>query len=188
MHYRLVFNGGIFQQSGNALRRQIATILQQQNFEDLTVLFSTEGGSTDEGIALYNFIRSLPHPVHMHAMGHVGSMGVPVFCAGTRRTCSPISRFFFHTYDWGFDGRQTLERIDEAVIRLKSDIALSSEIVGRHSNIPADTLSTYYGTAATPTVMIPQEAVAAGLCSEILELNPDAEAQADVATWAVAWQ
>jgi ATP-dependent protease ClpP protease subunit len=187
MQYRLVFNGGIYLQSANALRHRVADILGRADCEGLTILFSSEGGSTDEGIALYNFIKDLPRPVNMHAVGHVGSMGVPVFCAGAVRTCSPISRSFFHTYDWGFDGRQTLERIDEAVIRLKSDIQLSSEIVGRHSNIDADTLAKYYGTAATPTVMTPKEAVEKGLCSEITELNPNGEHQANIATWTVGW-
>jgi len=47
---------------------------------------------------------------------------VPLFAAGSKRTCSPLARFFFHEYHWTFDGEQTLKRIEEAVEQLNSDI------------------------------------------------------------------
>jgi ATP-dependent protease ClpP protease subunit len=85
MNYRLAFNGFIYEVSANALRHRIASILERNDCETLTILFSSEGGSTDQGLALYNFIRSLPRAISMHAVGHVGSIGVPVFLAGRGR-------------------------------------------------------------------------------------------------------
>lgn len=78
----------------------------------LVVMFSSGGGSTIEGLSLYDFIRSSPSPLHLHAVGHVGSMAVPVFLGAHKRSCTPITRFFFHSYDWVFDGRKTLDGID----------------------------------------------------------------------------
>ena len=92
------------------------------------ILFSSQGGSTDQGLALYNFIRELPVPIHMHAVGHVGSMAIPVFVAGDRRTATPVSRFFFHAYQWGFEGRQTCDGIAEA----------TSPAGQRHHTLPPD--------------------------------------------------
>jgi len=89
VNYRLVFNGPIKATPGNALRARVANILEQADFESLTVIVSSEGGDTREGLSLYNFFRSLPQPVRMHAAGHVDSMAVPVFLAGAVRTCSP---------------------------------------------------------------------------------------------------
>lgn len=187
MHYRLVFNGLFYEPSANALRNRIATILEKPDFESLSILLSSEGGSTDQGLALYNFIRALPVAIHMHAVGHVGSMAVPVFLAGHKRTCTPFSRFFFHAYDWGFDGRQMTDRIAEALQRLNSDIELSSKIAERHTSIPAKRLAELYGTSPKPTILTPVEAKKCGIVEDIIELNPEGVPQPGVAIWTVGW-
>ncbi len=187
MHYRLVFNGSIYEASANALRNRIATIFERQDYESLTVLFSSEGGSTDQGLALYNFIRALNRPIHMHAVGHVGSTAILVFLAGHKRTCTPFSRFFFHAYDWGFEGRQMTDRIAEALKRLNSDIDLSRQIVECHTRIPKERLAELYTTAPTPTILTPDEAKQFGLVEAVIELNSTGVTQADVALWTVGW-
>lgn len=187
MDYRLVFNGSIYELQTNALRARIAAILEQKNFKSLTLVFSSEGGSTDQGLALYNFIRALPVQIHMHAAGHVGSVAVPVFLSGHRRTCSPYSRFFFHAYDWGFDGRQMSDRIAEALKRLDSDIKLSRDITQRHTSIPANRLDELYGRAPTPTIFDPTEAKQLGIVDDVLELNPTGAVQPGAAVWTVGW-
>lgn len=187
MHYRLVFNGTLYETQANALRSRVATILERQDFEDLAIIFSSQGGSTDQGLALYNFFRVLSRPVHMHAVGHVGSIAVPVFLAGHRRTCAPFARFFFHAYDWGFDGRQMSDRIAEALQRLRSDIELSRQIAERHTSLSPDRLNELYATSPTPTIFRPEEARQAGIVEEILELNSTGAAQANVALWTVGW-
>ena len=84
--YRLVFGVDIYSEAVNNLRARIADIIERDDFGALTILFSSEGGSTDNSLALFNFLTQLPVPVHMHAMGHIGSAAVPVFLAGSKRT------------------------------------------------------------------------------------------------------
>jgi ATP-dependent protease ClpP protease subunit len=119
----------------------------------------------------------------MHAIGHVGSMAVPVFLAGHVRTCTPFSRFFFHAYDWGFEGRQMSDRIAEALKRLRSDIQLSREIAERHTRIPADKLDSIYSTSPDPTIFTPNEAKDLGIVENVIELNPTGKAEPNVAIW-----
>jgi ATP-dependent protease ClpP protease subunit len=185
--FRLVFNGSIYENAANALRSRIATILERQDCESLTIVFSSEGGSTDQGLALHNFIRALPVPIHIHAVGHVGSTAVPVFLAGHKRTCTPFSRFFFHAYDWGFEGRQMSDRIAEALQRLDSDIKLSRQIVEKFTSIPGETLDTLYRRAPTPTIFTPAEAKDVGIVEDVIELNPTGVMQPNVAVWTVGW-
>jgi len=187
MKYLLAFNGGIYEKQANALRDRIGQILLQADCENLTVLFSSEGGSTDSGLALYNVIRSLPKPIHIHSVGHVGSMAIPVFLAGHKRTCSPQSRFFFHAYDWGFEGRQISDRITEAMQRLTSDIALSKQIAQRHTTIPTNQLDELYRNSPTPTIFSPEQAKAVGIVEDIIELNPTGAAQPNTVMWTVNW-
>jgi ATP-dependent protease ClpP protease subunit len=185
--FRLAFNGSIYEKQANALRRRIAEILARQDFEDLMILFSSQGGSTDQGLALYNFIRELPVPIHMHAVGHVGSMAIPVFVAGDRRTATPVSRFFFHAYQWGFEGRQTCDGIAEATLQLDSDITLCRQIVARHCSFPAKILAGLYNRRPTPVVVTPDQALEVGLIHEIAELNEHRSTQQNVSLWTVAW-
>jgi len=187
VNYRLVFNGPLKATPGNALRARVASILEQEDFESLTILFSTEGGDTREGLALYNFLRSLPQPVHMHACGHVDSMGVPVFLAGTTRTCSPASRFYFHPFAWTFDSSQRLDALDDVSERMLNDILSARKIVRERANVPDELVESLYGRGSKPAVADPDRAVEWGLVESIEELNPKGEAQTDVAVWAVSW-
>lgn len=186
MNYRLVFNGSIYEPQANALRARIAQVLEREDCETLTILFSSQGG-TDEGLALCNFINSLPRDIHMHAVGHVGSMAIPVFLAGKPRTCAPFCRFFFHAYDWAFDGRQMSDRIAEALQRLDSDIKLSCEIAQKHTRISAERLASLYGRAPQPTIFTPDQAKECGIVEDIVELRPSRESQGNVALWMVGW-
>lgn len=183
--YRLAYASGIDLPGANNLRSRIAQILERPDFGALTILFSSEGGSTDQSLSLYNFIRSLPVQIHMHAIGHIGSAAVPVFLAGHRRTCTPLTRFFFHEYDWGFTSRQTLHRIDEAVKRLRSDVDLAREIIKGRTNATPEILQTLDGGAA-PIIASAEEAKTHGFVSEVCELGPDGAGGMPVAIWTSA--
>jgi ATP-dependent protease ClpP protease subunit len=187
IEYRLVFNGPTEIAPMNALRHRVADILAKPDLRSLTIVFSSEGGSTVNGLSAYGFLRGLPKPVRMHASGSVGSMGIPVFLGGHHRTCEPLARFFFHTYDWGFDKRVTLDEMSEASERLKHDIAVSRELMEKHTTVPSDILDVFYRRSATPRIAKPDEAKAWGLVDEIVELNPPGQVQPDVAVWTVGW-
>ena len=140
VEYRLAFGSGIDGDTANHLRARICQILERPDFGSLVIPFASDGGSTDQSLALFNFISQLPVPVGMHAVGHVGSAAIPVFLAGSRRTSSRLARFFFHEYDWAFDGRQTGQRIEEAASRLRSDVGLSREIINARARVPREIL------------------------------------------------
>lgn len=182
IEYRLVFGSNIHLAEANNLRARICQILERSDFGTLVIMFSSEGGSTDQSLALFNFIRQLPVPVRMHAVGHVGSAAVPVFLAASRRTCAPLARFFFHEYDWGFTGKQTLNRIDEAVTRLRHDIELSREIIKARAQIPTDILQTLDGQSPS-VILSPEKAKEFGLVEDVLNLSKSGASGMKVAVW-----
>jgi ATP-dependent protease ClpP protease subunit len=182
LEYRLVFASEINLQTANNLRSRIATILEQPDFGSLTVQFSSDGGSADQSIALYNFISALPVGIRMHAMGHVGSASVPVFLAADNRSCATYSRFFFHEYDWGFEARQTIRRINEAVQRLSNDIQLARQIIQTRTKAGPDILNALDGTAS-PKVLLPEEARALGFVNEIVDLTQSSTERMPFVVW-----
>ena len=169
------------------MRERIATIFARQDCDSLVVLFASEGGGTVDGLALYNFLQSLPRPIHFHAVGNIGSIAIPVFCGAQKRTCAKISRFSFHTYDWRFSGRQTLVRILEASQRLKDDIEISRKIVESRTRIPAKRLAELYRDTATPTIFSPEEAKQFGLVEDIIEINSSGATLKNTVIWTVDW-
>lgn len=180
--YRLTFATNITVNSANSLRMQIANALLTPDFGSLTVQFASDGGDTDQSCTLYNFIRLLQTPIRMHAIGHVGSAGLPVFLAGHLRTSEPTARFFVHEYHWTFSGRQTLQRIDEAVQRLRGDIEFARQVIERHTKATPDLLDALDGTAGA-AVLLPEEAKALGFIDEVCELgNTDADGM-PIETW-----
>lgn len=156
--FHLVFNGILTPESGNALRGRMVSILERQDCESLTLVFSSDGGSNNESFALYNFIRELPLPLHIHAAGPIGSAAVPVFLAGARRTCAPISRFFFHAADWTFppDGQQS-DRIAEAMMSLDDDGRLARKIAAERARRRS--------IRSTAGILLPQSSALSGLSS-----------------------
>lgn len=184
VEYRLAFASNINIDTANNLRGRIATILEKPDFGALTILFSSEGGSTDQSLALYNYLSSLPVPIRMHAMGHVGSASVPVFLSCDNRSCATNARFFFHEYDWGFDGRQTLKRINEAVKRLTSDIELARKIIQTRTKADTDIFQALDGTSA-PKILMPEEAKALGFINNILDLGKTGSNSMPIAVWNV---
>jgi ATP-dependent protease ClpP protease subunit len=182
--YRLAFASDITVESANSLRARIAEILEQQDFGALTVLFSSEGGSTDQSLALYNYIKDLGVPVHMHAVGHVGSSSVPVFLAAEHRTCAVHARFFFHEYDWQFDGPQTLRRINEAVQRLSDDIDWARKIISARTQAGPDILQALDGEAASK-IVLPEEAKALGFVNDVGDLKPPGRGGLPFVVWTV---
>ena len=98
------------------------------------------------------------------------------------RTSAPFARFFFHEYHWVFNGRQTLNRIDEAVNRLRSDIELSRKIIETRAQVPAEILQTLDGRSPS-TVLSPEEAKAFGLVEEVGDLSESGDGGMRVAVW-----
>ena len=182
VEYRLGFGSDIDLPGANVLRARICQILERADFGSLVIMFSSDGGSTDQSLSLFNFLSQLPVPVRMHAVGHVGSTAIPVFLAGSARTSSPLARFFFHEYDWSFTGRQTLLRIDEAVKRLRGDIYLARQIIQARTQVPSEILQALDGRSPS-AVLSPEEAKAFGLVDDVYNISELGSNGMRVAVW-----
>ena len=168
--YRIVFANDIYAEASNILRTRIVWTLEQNDFGTLTIQFSSDGGNTDQALSLYNYIRELPIPVHMHAIGHVGSAAFPLFLAGEKRSAANTSRFFLHEYDWGFTARQTLHRIQEAIERLKNDIKLTKDIISERAPMIPKCMVDAISGDAPPIIVEPARAKELEIISDVGEL------------------
>jgi ATP-dependent protease ClpP protease subunit len=132
----IIFSGPIQQHATKVLMNMCCDAVNE-SVTHLTMLFSSDGGSIDEGFALYGLLRSLPVELTMHNVGRVGSMANVVFLAGQRRIASPHSTFLFHDLNWTYPTGQTISNttmtehtllLDSARARIKTLFKLRTQL------------------------------------------------------------
>ena len=63
---------------------------------NIKVLMSSSGGSVEEGLSLYGFIRSLPVDISIHNIGSVDSIALAVYLGAAKRLANPDATFLMH--------------------------------------------------------------------------------------------
>lgn len=108
-HRFLTFYGPINPPSSNNLRAVLCSFVNE-GAQQVTILFASSGGSVDDGISLYTYLKALPVELIMHAVGNVTSIALPVFLAAKNRFASQNARFLFHNYVWGSSTAETVNQ------------------------------------------------------------------------------
>jgi ATP-dependent protease ClpP protease subunit len=129
----------------------------------LVVNIATMGGECSYGFTMYNFLLSLPIPVHTHNLGTVESMGNIVFLAGERRTACVHSKFLFHPFHWHVSGSVDHSRMSEYAMSLDYDLQLYARIVAERTVDARQALETEKYLTAAPRIIDPQQALATGM-------------------------
>lgn len=80
--------------------------------DHIHLLLSTNGGSVFHGLSVHNYLRGLSVPVTTYNFGTVDSIGVVMFCAGTKRVCVPHARFLIHPAALSLNGSFNLKEKD----------------------------------------------------------------------------
>ena len=138
----------------------------REGFERFVLLISTPGGSVYHGLAAYNFLKGIPAEVITHNFGSVDSIGVVLYCAGTRRYSVPHARFLLHGVQANFAERVSLEekQLEERLKSLQIDIRNIARVIAANSGKPEDEVAR---AMLDRTTLDPQEAKAWGLVHEI---------------------
>lgn len=140
----------------------------RENTDRFIILISSPGGMVRAGIAAYNYLKGVPAEVITHNYGQTDSIAVVLFCAGSKRYCSPNARFLVHGI--GFDA-QPNQRFDERLLGerlegLKNDRETISKIISENSR---RSLEEVEQDMFRGVVWNPQEAIDYGLVHEIKE-------------------
>lgn len=163
------FNSAINSQTASVLMGALAQCCNKQH-KEIHVLLNTPGGSVQDGICLYNFIKALPQKVVMYNMGNVDSIGNVIYQAGNYRVCASDSSFMFHGIGFDVTGKARFEQKDvrERLSGLANDQSKVSSIIARHSNMSKEELDTLFLEAR---FMKGSEAVKHGLADEVAEIR-----------------
>lgn len=132
----------------------------------ITLLISSPGGQVAAGISIYNFLKGIPAEVITHNFGQSDSIAVTIFCAGSKRYCTPDTRFLIHGI--GFNAGQG-ERFDERLLgerleAIKNERITLSKIISENST---KSIKEIEEDMLKGVVWTPEQAIANGLVHEV---------------------
>ncbi len=78
------------------LENTIEKVSNSDKNTPLTVNIHSQGGSVFEGLAIYNYFKSLDQEVNTHSSGLVASIASVIFLAGKNRTINSTDNFLIH--------------------------------------------------------------------------------------------
>jgi ATP-dependent protease ClpP protease subunit len=152
--------------------QSIAALMQvvdqkiNQGVKKLGLLISTPGGSVFHGISAYNYLRGIPLEVTTHNFGSVDSIGVVLFCAGTKRLCVPHARFLLHGVQINFQQGAALEekQLEEKLKGLQIDMGNIARVVADTTQKDQEQV---LQDMLNRTTLYPEQAMEYGLVHEI---------------------
>ena len=117
------FCGEISYTSVNSLMATFSQLVTAHKTKVVHFLISSPGGNVDAGIALYNFLVSLPIELHTYNMGSIDSIANMIFIAGESRHASPESTFLFHgiKYTFSVNTQLTLGQVKEMESKMEKE-------------------------------------------------------------------
>jgi len=117
-------------QTAATLTRAIDQALSQGS-RHLHLMISCPGGSVFHGLSIHNFLRGIGIPVSTYNFGSVDSIGVVMFCAGSKRYCVPNSRFHIHGVKLQFNGQMQMDEkgLEEHIKLMKTDYTNVARVI-----------------------------------------------------------
>jgi len=137
----------------------------KQGVTQFTILVSSPGGSVFHGLSAYNYLKGLPVTITTHNFGSVDSIGVVLFCGGSKRLSVPQARFLLHGVSAGFQNDRLEEKqLEERLKGLRIDIENIAKVIAENTG---KTVQDVTNLMLERTTLNPDEAKAWGLVHEI---------------------
>ena len=138
----------------------------KQDARKLGLLISSPGGDVFQGLSAYNFLKGIPLEITTHNFGSADSIGVVLFCAGSRRLSVPHARFLLHGVQCNFHQPASLEekQLEERLKGLQIDMGNIARVIADTVKKDKDKI---LQDMLNRTTLYPEQAVEYGLVHEI---------------------
>lgn len=121
------------------------------NIDTLYFIINTNGGSVAYGIALYNFLKSLPHRIIMHNMSEVDSIGNVVFMAGDERYATENATFLIHPVNTNVKNELHYSDLKEKMSSVNNDTKRIKKIILDNTDMDPDDLASLLNSGKVKT-------------------------------------
>ncbi|MCL4459869.1 MAG: ATP-dependent Clp protease proteolytic subunit [Chloroflexi bacterium] len=148
----------------NALMNAIDEKIKQ-GAREFILLISSPGGTVFHGLSAYNYLKGMPVTLTTHNFGSVDSIGVVLYCGGSRRLSVPQARFLLHGVNANFQNESFEEKqLEERLKGLRIDIENIAKVIAANTG---KTVQEVTDAMLERTTLNPDEAQAWGLVHEI---------------------
>ena len=149
----------------NALMNAIDQKMKQGE-TNFIILISSPGGSVFHGLSAYNYLRGIPAKITTHNFGSVDSIGVVLYCGGSKRLSVPQARFLLHGVTVNFPRQISLEekQLEEKLKGLRIDIENIAKVIAANTG---KSVKEVKDAMLERTTLNPEEAKDWGLVHEI---------------------
>ena len=149
----------------NALMNAIDQKMKQ-GVTNFTILISSPGGSVFHGLSAYNYLKGLPATITTHNFGSVDSIGVVLYCGGSKRLSVPQARFLLHGVIARFEQKASLEekQLEERLKGLRIDTENIAKVIAESTGKDVKDIT---NAMLERTTLNPEEAKSWGLVHEI---------------------
>ena len=132
----------------------------------LHLLISSPGGSVFHGLSIHNLLKGVGVEVCTYNFGSVDSIGVVIFCAGTKRYCVPNSRFHIHGVKLGLGAGTVMDEksLEEYMKLMRTDYVNIARVIAATTGRAEKTVLKEMNNQ---TSLMPEEAVKYGLVHEV---------------------
>jgi len=147
-----------------------------QGAKEFTLAISSPGGSVFHGLSAYNYLKGLPVEITTHNFGSVDSIGIVLYCAGSKRLSVPQARFLLHGVSAQFRGEQNLEemQLEERLKGLRIDAENIAKVIAANTS---KSVKEVVAAMHERTTLNPEEAKSWGLVhgikSELFEAGSE---------------
>ncbi|MBR2283478.1 MAG: ATP-dependent Clp protease proteolytic subunit [Ruminococcus sp.] len=159
----------VTRESAVELVKQLMFLESEEPGKEITLVINSPGGSVNDGLAVYDYIRLMSSPVRTVCVSGAESMGAILFLAGDKRELLPHSRIMIHDPHYSgsgatYEGKKPNE-IEEDLENLRKISKVLCEIIAERTGKP---LKSVQAKTRQDSYFSAEEAVEFGLATGII--------------------
>ena len=132
---KIMLTGGIDEENVRLFINEIKILNEKYpETKSLTVCISSDGGSVDIAVELFNFLKLLDCKVKTVNISRVNSAAVVVFAAGEERFSLPSSSFYVHSVTKKLNGDFTADDLLREAREISANTDKIADILSKSSN------------------------------------------------------
>lgn len=165
----IMFFGSVTENNICKIIDQIDAILEEDpnDKEPIKIILSSEGGDVYEGFGLIGYMESVPVKFHIHCVGKIMSMALPIAVAGDLVTASPYCTFMYHEISNSISSQEKVQYFKQETKECERLQKMYDEYIVNHTKLDIAFLDDIKNRRAE-FYFSPKEAIKYGIISKIV--------------------